>query len=200
MSIVRLRLKHRSVPKEFPFQVAYLVPATRRDEIYRLFGPAFSVPYGKRSETALGMYAFEYVNRQYTGGAPTALTRVAGEHYVVVPLQHAPNSAQLKPFSSKRSEPTSESYRETAKGGSERWRTFRKELAQYLSAEECMLHLGPNKEDTQHICTHCPNTLSHMLGHCTPGESVCTKYLVVPVDALLRLPAGRPRRAAHEGR
>lgn len=197
--IVRVRLKRRGATKAFPFPFAYVVPEARRVDIYRLFGPAFSVPLSTRSAAALGAQTFRYVNRQFNSENLTKLSWVSGEHYIVVPLQHVPNSAKIRAFT-RPDEPSPELPNEIMKGGSQRWLEFRREYARHLSAEECMLHLGPNKEDTQHICTHCPNTLSHMIGHCTPGESACTKHLVVPVDAVLRLPAGRPRRTADEGR
>jgi hypothetical protein len=188
------------VPKEFPFRVAYLVPAARFADIYRLFGPAFSVPFTLANGHALWKQSFDYVNGIYNGSTLDIIgPRVISEHLVVVPVRHAPNSARILPLTDTRHEPHENTYPRNGVGKTQ-WLEFRKELARYVSAQECMLHLGPNTEDTQHICTHCPNALSQMMGHCTPGESVCTRHVVVPVDAVLRLPAGRPRRTRDDKR
>lgn len=192
-AIVRLRLKRRSAPKQFPFQVAYLVPAARFADIYRLFGPAFSVPFTGTNAQAVWSQPFDYVDREWNGTSFRASQLTARDHYIVVPLRHIPYGTRIMSI-------TSAARHEPKFDGKDAWLTFRRELAAYLSAQECRLHLGPNTEDIQHICTHCPNALSQMMGHCTPGESVCTQRLTVPADALLRLPARHPRRASDDKR
>lgn len=166
-------MEYRKIPKEFPFAFAYIIDATRKPEIYRLFGASFSMPLLSNTLTGLRTVKFTYANALGCGSYVPALRT---PRRVVVPLRIHAHTGETQQW---------------VHGG----RLSKEALATLIPGEECLLHLGPKKEDTKPLCALCPNVLNRLMNNCTPGQSICHKHLKVPLDSITPLQTLLPRRA-----
>lgn len=176
--ITRVRLRDKETVR-IPFRTFYIVSEAHVPSIFRMFGISFSVRITPTLRTRLENIYIDASDGKKNDTKVSLRVPYEANARIVVVLRHPNRRAlSLEPFTAHRF------LAEAATKKNDRL----EEIQRVIDPGASLIHFGPGKEGAKPICHFCSNTLSNLMGVCTPGDGVCHEHVVVPIDSLLRKP------------
>lgn len=147
-----LRVDTGSPRNTMLFGVVYLVPLARERELFRLVGPCFVSPLTKN--------LYHSLTQACRTDRDVDLDINTKDWLLVIPLKQR-NQVNIQSLS----------YEHDVRNVD---RTF--------ASMEAVVHLGPNPEDVQPLCSYCPNMLERLQYRCAPGARWCSQHVTLRLN------------------